>query len=161
MPVPPATRVLAHEDRPSEGANLQPPRHGCRRPAARENGRCYAYRVADLSSLITALETVLADTEREYAQMPFFVRPMVKRGFLKRTGRDLSAWRALLADAHRGQRTGELADALAALAEHFRGAPERAKRGMGASGDQLAAVEERSRARSEAALALRSALLAN
>ncbi len=116
----------------------------------------------DLSSLISTVETVLADTEREYAQMPFFVRPMVKRGFAKRTGHDLSAWRVLLADARGGRRTQELADALAALAEHFRGAPERAKKGMGAgaSSDQLAIVEQRSRARADAALALRSALLA-
>jgi hypothetical protein len=123
--------------------------------------RCYAYGVADLSSLIRAVETVIAETEQEYAQMPFFVRPMVKRGMAKRTGRDLSAWRALLADAHRGQRTRELADALAALAEHYQGAPERAKRGMGANPEQLAIVVQRSRARSEAALALRTALLAS
>lgn len=114
----------------------------------------------DLPRLIAAVETALDETEREYAQMPFFVRPMVKRGFAKRTGRDFSAWRALLADARRGQRTRELAEALVALAEHYRGAPERAKRGMGATAEQLAAIEERSRARSEAALALRDALLA-
>ncbi len=117
--------------------------------------------MADLSSLIRAVETVLTETEQEYAQMPFFVRPMVKRGFTKRTGRDLAAWRTLLADAHRGQRTRELAAALAALAEHYRGAPERAKRGMGASGEQLAIVEQRSRARAETADALRLALTAN
>lgn len=122
---------------------------------------CYARGVADLSSLIRAVETVLSETENEYAQMPFFVRPMVKRGFSKRTGRDLAAWRALLADGRRGQRTRELADALALLAEHYAGAPERAKRGMGASGEQLAVVEQRSRARREAALALRDALIAN
>lgn len=115
---------------------------------------------ADLPRLIAAVETALDETEREYAQMPFFVRPMVKRGFAKRTGRDFAAWRALLADARRGQRTRELAEALAALAEHYRGAPERARRGMGATAEQLAVVEQRSRARCEAALALRAALLA-
>lgn len=114
----------------------------------------------DLSTLIGAVETVLTETEQEYAQMPFFVRPMVRRGFTKRTGRDFSAWRALLADAHRGQRTAELAAALAALAEHYRGAPERAKRGMGASSAELAVVAQRSRVRGEATLALRAALLA-
>jgi hypothetical protein len=106
-----------------------------------------------------ALDAALAETEREYAQMPFFVRPLVKRGFAKRTGRDFAAWRALLADGRRGQRTRELIDALAALAEHYRGAPERAKRGMGATANQLVIVEQRSRARAEAALALRDALL--
>lgn len=113
----------------------------------------------ELPRLIAAVETELAETEREYAQMPFFVRPIVKRGFAKRTGRDFAAWRALLADARVGQRTAELVDALAALAEHYRGAPDRAKRGMGATAAQLAIVEERSRARAEAALALRTALV--
>ena len=105
-----------------------------------------------------AVEAVLAETEAEYAQMPFFVRPLVKRGFARRTGRDFAAWRALLADARRGQRTRELAEALAALAEHYRGAPERAKRGMGATPAQLAIIEQRSRARADAAVALASTL---
>lgn len=112
----------------------------------------------ELPTLITAVETALEETASEYAQMPFFVRPMVKRGFVKRTGRDFPAWRALLADARRGQRMRELADALASLAEHYRGAPERAKRGMGATTAQLAVVEQRSRARAEAVLALRGAV---
>lgn len=114
---------------------------------------------AELPRLIAAVEVELAETEREYAQMPFFVRPLVKRGFVRRTGRDFAAWRALLADSRVGQRTAELVDALAALAEHYRGAPDRAKRGMGATAAQLAIVEERSRARTEAALALRTALI--
>jgi hypothetical protein len=113
----------------------------------------------DLPALIAAVESELENTEREYAQMPFFVRPMVKRGFTKRTGRDFAAWRALLSGARRGERTRELADALALLAEHYRGAPERAKRGMGATAAQLEIVEQRSRARAEAAVALRAALL--
>lgn len=114
---------------------------------------------AERTRLIAAIELALDETEREYAQMPFFVRPMVKRGFAKRTGRDFAAWRALLADARRGQRTREVTDALAALAEHYRGAPERAKRGMGATAEQLAIVEQRSHARAEAALALHAVLL--
>jgi len=113
----------------------------------------------ELADLIAAVDTALAETEREYAQMPFFVRPMVKRGFAKRTGRDFAAWRTLLAAARRGERPHELAAALDALAEHYRGAPDRARRGMGASADQLALVEQRSRARAEAATALRAALV--
>jgi hypothetical protein len=110
------------------------------------------------ADLFAAIETALAETEAEYAQMPFFVRPLVKRGFAKRTGLDFAAWRALLADARRGQRTRELAGSLAALAEHYRGAPERAKRAMGATPAQLAIIEQRSRARADAAVALASAL---
>lgn len=113
---------------------------------------------AELPHLIAAVETALAETEREYAQLPFFVRPLVKRGFATRTGRDFAAWRVLLADARRGDRLRELTDALAALAEHYRGAPERARRGMGATSSQLAVVEERSRARADAALALHAAV---
>ncbi|HWO25464.1 MAG TPA: hypothetical protein VNO30_42285 [Kofleriaceae bacterium] len=111
-----------------------------------------------IDDLFAAIDTALAETEAEYAQMPFFVRPLVRRGFAKRTGRDFAAWRALLADARRGQRTRELAAALAALAEHYRGAPERAKRGMGATPEQLAIIEQRSRARADAAVTLAAAL---
>ena len=110
------------------------------------------------ADLFAAVEAALAETEAEYAQMPFFVRALVKRGFVKRTGRDFAAWRALLADARRGQRPRELALALAELAAHYRGAPERAKRGMGATPEQLAIIEQRSRARAAAADALASAL---
>ena len=110
------------------------------------------------ADLVAAVETALAETEAEYAQMPFFVRPLVRRGFAKRTGRGFVAWRALLADGRRGQRTRELAEALAALAEHYRGAPERAKRAMRATPEQLAVIEQRSRARAYAAVALASAL---
>jgi hypothetical protein len=117
--------------------------------------------VADLPSLIAAVETALDETEREYAQLPFFVRPLVKRGFARRTGRDFTAWRALLAELRRGQRRGEATGALAALAEQYRGAPERAKRGMGASAAEITEIEKRSQARAGAALALRDALLAS
>jgi len=111
-----------------------------------------------VQDLIAAVQRALDATEAEYAQMPFFVRPMVRRGFAKRTGRDFAAWRALLADAARGTARPELPAALAALADHYRGAPERAKRGMGATAEQLRVVEERSRARAAAADALRAAL---
>jgi hypothetical protein len=110
------------------------------------------------ADLFAAVEAALAETEAEYAQMPFFVRPLVRRGFVKRTGRDFAAWRALLAAARRGERTRELALALAALAEHYRGAPERARRGMGATPAQLSIIEQRTAARAAAAVALASAL---
>lgn len=113
---------------------------------------------AELQRRFADVETALDETEREYAQLPFFVRPLVRRGFGKRTGRDFAGWRALLADARSGQRTEELAAALGALAEHYRGAPERARRGAGATAAQLEVVEQRSRARADAALALREGL---
>jgi hypothetical protein len=114
---------------------------------------------SDRPALVAAVVRALDDTEREYAQMPFFVRPMVRRGFEKRTGHDLAGWRALLARV--GDRPApELDRPLAALAEHYRGAPERARRGMGARPDELREVEARSTARAAAVEALRAAVVA-
>jgi hypothetical protein len=77
---------------------------------------------------------------------------------VKRTGRDFDGWRKLLDDARRGVIATVLPAALGSLAEHDRGAPGRARRGMGATPAQLAIVEERSKSRAEAAEALRAAL---
>src|SRR5206468_2611419 len=135
------------------------------RPATAMRGRssvddpvlCYPtwMATADRAELILAVQRALEETEREYAQMPLVVRLLVRRGFTKRTGRDFAAWRAVLADAARGAIESTLPAALATLAEHYRGAPERARRGMGATKAQLEIVETRSRARVEAVTALR------
>jgi len=114
--------------------------------------------MADLATLCAAVQRALDETEAEYGQLPFFVRPMVRRGFTKRTGRDFSQWRAILAAAGRGEIHAELAAALDLLVEHYRGAPARAQRGMGATAPQLAEIEARSRRRAEAAANLRRAL---
>ena len=113
-----------------------------------------------LEPLIVAVERALAETEGEYAEMPFFVRPMVRRGFVKRTGHDFARWRELLTATRRGQHQPSLVTALADLGEHYRGAPERARRGMGSGGTaaQFVVVESRSRVRAKTTLALRSAL---
>ena len=107
-----------------------------------------------LATLIADVRKILDETEAEYGQMPFFVRPMVKRGFAKRTGHDFAQWRTLLAAPDRNLRT-----ALLALAEHYRGAPERARKGMGATADQMKVIEARSRERAEAVTALANALV--
>ena len=107
---------------------------------------------------IAAVRRALEETEREYSQMPMIVRLMVRRGFVKRTGHDFEAWRKLLDGAARGIFAAQLSSSLGALAEHYRGAPARARRGMGASPAQLEVVEQRSQARAEAAEALRAAL---
>lgn len=112
--------------------------------------------MSDRAAAIANVQRALDETEAEYAQLPLFVKLLVRRGFVKRTGRDFAAWRALLAAATRGTPPPELAGALEMLAEHYRGAPERAKRGMGATSAQLAIIEQRSRARAEAASALRA-----
>jgi hypothetical protein len=107
---------------------------------------------------IAAVRQALEETEKEYSQMPLVVRLMVRRGFVKRTGRDFVAWKKLLDDANRGIVSTQLGGALGQLAEHYRGAPARARRGMGATPAQLEVVEARSQARAEAAEALRAAL---
>ena len=113
-----------------------------------------------LEPLIAAVERALAETEAEYAQMPFFVRPLVRRGFVKRTGHDFARWRELLAAIRRGQRDASLLAALADLEQHYRGSSRaRAKwHGWKWSAAQLAMVVERSRARADAAAALRAIL---
>lgn len=105
-------------------------------------------------ALFAAVRGALDETETEYGQLPLVVRMFVRRGFAKRTGLDFGGWRALL-----DRPTADLPARLAALAEHYRGAPARARRGMGATADQLAIIEERSRTRADAADALRRALL--
>lgn len=114
--------------------------------------------MSDRAALVAAVRRALDETDAEYARMPFFVRPMVRRGFEKRTGHDVAGWRRMLDDAARGQVATGLAAALAQLAAHYDGAPERAKKGMGARPDELREVERRSRERAAAARALADAL---
>jgi len=90
--------------------------------------------------------------------MPFFVRPIVRRGFVKRTGHDLATWGRLLDAAARGEVTSELGAGLARLAGHYDTAPGRAKRGMGARADELREVERRSTMRAATVRALADVL---
>ena len=116
--------------------------------------------MSDLGDALDAVRRVLDETEAEYAQMPLVVRLLVRRGFGKRTGRDFAAWRALLATGRSSQlpAPAELPAALDALVEHYRGAPERARRGRGATDAQLEMITQRSRARVDIVLALRALL---
>ena len=94
----------------------------------------------------------VAAARAELASMPFFVRPMVKRGFRKRTGRGMEEWERLCQSfANELESTGKAAaprrDLIAdldRLKENFRTAPERAERGMGGDAKAMAAVRERS-----------------
>lgn len=110
-------------------------------------------KAAELSSrLVDAIDATARDLDR----MPFFVRPMVKRGFAKRTGRSLGQWRDLASQVrHATLSSPDIGDALLALRRHpnlrvdlevlakdYRDAPERARRAM--KGDALARATERS-----------------
>lgn len=108
---------------------------------------------ADLTAAARAVDDALVAMDAEYAQMPFFVRPMVRGGFARRTGRDLASWRQAVAAP-----TAALLPDLARLAAHFRDAPARARRGMGARADELVEIERRAAARAAAVEHLRSLL---
>ena len=118
------------------------------------------------------VEEVLRATERDFGSMPFFVRPMVRRGFVRRTGSTMDQWRQTLAqlarqlELSRRQRAvraevlagfAALSAQLERLAEHFRTAPERAARGMKDEA-ALALVRERAASREQAVRALHRAL---
>ena len=118
------------------------------------------------------LREVIADTSRDLGRMPFFVRPMFKRGLAKRTGKSLDEWifvsGELLARFRRGgtdatrasivTRFPSLLDELDKLAEHYRTAPDRAKRGMGSDPKALEEVRTKSAHRQEVVSELRAAL---
>lgn len=130
--------------------------------------------VAHAIDLARRMRSAVEDTERELDSMPFFVRPMVRRGFARRTGRRFDDWyhaldalvlrlRAAQMGAQPLDRAASveqpgLPGGLARLAEHYRTAPERAARGMGGNRAALDLVRARSRAREDLARALRDAL---
>ncbi|QRK05672.1 hypothetical protein JQX13_36815 [Archangium violaceum] len=116
---------------------------------------------SDPVTLVAALRNTLEDTERDFSSMPFFVRPMVRRGFASRTGQGLDEWQRLamaLASevksdtepARVRERHPRLREQLVQLAENYRTAPERASKGMGALAGTLQRVQEASRRREEA-----------
>lgn len=112
------------------------------------------------AALIAAVRTALDEVEAEYGGIPFPIRIVVKRGFARRTGHDFGAWRAMLDEAARGAAPAALEPALAALAEHYRGSPERARRGMGGDPDdpRFRELVARSQRRAADADELRAAL---
>jgi hypothetical protein len=122
----------------------------------------------DVCEQARRLRDIVDQTGAEFGQMPFFVRPMIRRGFAKRTGMDLAAWATVAAELATApseeslrqlvrQRPG-LLSALQALAEHYRTAPERAARAM--SGAGLEGVRQRSAERERQVRALAAALQA-
>ncbi|PTL77217.1 hypothetical protein [Vitiosangium sp. GDMCC 1.1324] len=119
----------------------------------------------DPVTLAAALRNTLEDTARDFSSMPFFIRPMVRRGFANRTGRSLEEWQQLASalvlevkpdtgPAQLRERHPRLREHLEQLAENYRTAPERASKGMGALAGTLQRVQEASRRREEAVRAL-------
>jgi hypothetical protein len=122
---------------------------------------------------VQRLREAVAGMRADWERMPFFVRPMARAGFARRTGHDADGWDRLLGDLARalGGEDGdaeaarralaarrELPAALERLAEHYRGAPERAGKLMG--GERLEAVRRAAATREQAARELIAALRA-
>lgn len=112
----------------------------------------------DPAQLAASVRRAVDDAERDLDAMPFFVRPMVRLGFTRRTGLDFDGWRRLLGDVRPTdgpeRLRAELKPRLVALLEHFRTAPERARRGMGSDLRAIAEVTNRSKLRAETVVAL-------
>jgi hypothetical protein len=113
------------------------------------------------AAAIAAVRAAIDDAEAELAGMPFLIRPMFKRGFASRTGRTYDQWRTVLGVLTSAgtpiaatRAVPGIADALTALGENFRGAPERARRGMGNDPVAIGKVEAKARVRVEAVEAL-------
>lgn len=115
--------------------------------------------------LVDAVSATLEGVERELGAMPFFVRPMVRSGFGKRTGLTPGDWKELLQTLRREVQAGaapaqlvkthpQLRKNLEGLAENYRTAPERAQKGMGAEGERLRELQETARQREAAVKAL-------
>ena len=105
----------------------------------------------------------LADLAADWERMPFFVRPMARGGFERRTGARMEQWEKDLGDLARALETGKpagpfrsLVPRLERMIESFRTAPERASRFMGSA--RLDEITAKSRVREEAARAVWTAL---
>ncbi len=101
---------------------------------------------------LRGVRKALESTATNFSSIPFFVRPMVKRGFARRAGMSLETWidhiGNAIAEIERGGDATRLIHDLEKLAEVFRTAPERASRAM--KGAPLETVRKRSRERERA-----------
>lgn len=124
--------------------------------------------LTEAAALTRELGREVAEARGDLGRMPFFVRPMVKRGFRKRTGKTMQEWESLCAAVAGELEAGDAAAVkrrrlvpdLERLRENFRTAPERAERGMGSDAAAMAAVRERSSRREKLAGDLIAALSA-
>lgn len=112
-------------------------------------------------TLAVAVRSAIEDAEDDLGKMPFFVRPMARSGFSRRTGMSFDDWKKNLGPIMKDDtpasirsRWPQVDSVLAKLVDNFRTAPERAKRGMGDNPELMKMVVERSQARAAAAQAM-------
>ena len=122
--------------------------------AKTDYARTVTQSLADTAALAEQLVEVISSTEEEFTRMPIFVRPLLRRGINKRTGRTIDDWKKLAKELHRellcapdvGDAALALRDhpnlitGLERLADNYRTAPQRAARAM--KGAALEAVTE-------------------
>ncbi len=116
----------------------------------------------DVVALVRGVRDVISETQSDYGQMPVFVRPMAKRGFVKRTGKSCPEWETYADDlaarvAGSAGATPEDVAQLKLLEDNYRTAPERAARFM-RDPAALAGVKVHSEEREKAVRALIEAL---
>lgn len=112
---------------------------------------------------VAPVRAAVEEAERDLDRMPFFIRPITRGKFKNRTGLSYDGWRDRLAaigandtPASVRARWPEVDDALGRLGADFRGAPERARKGMGDDPVRLRGVEEKAKQRAAAVEALRA-----
>ena len=116
----------------------------------------------DGKALAVAAHAAVDDSEHDLDQMPFFIRPLARRSFAKRTGMSRDEWREKIDTIHAGDtpaaartRWPDAVDALTRLAEDFRTAPVRAKEKMPDNVEALRVITASAASRTAAVLALR------
>jgi len=104
-------------------------------------------------ALARQLRQIIDETEADLHRMPFFVRPMARRGFVSRTGWSFDDWRRAAESVVAAEpaavraRHPELRAALDRLADNYRTAPERVAKGMGGGDAAIAFVRDSARQR--------------
>ncbi len=116
----------------------------------------------DGAALAKAAHAAVDDSEHDLDAMPFFIRPLARRSFEKRTGLSREEWREKIDTIHPGDtpaaaraRWTDAVEALTKLAEDFRAAPVRAKEKMPDNVEALRVITASAASRTAAVLALR------
>ncbi len=125
--------------------------------------------MSDATTALRKFKQAVQDTQGDFAKMPFFVRPMVRKLLLRRTGLNEKAWLALAQELEtkleKGESMADIASAtpglraqLESLSRYYSESPARAARGMG-MGRIPSILEKVKRAAAERESAVQAVLL--